>query len=152
MILTPNASCTQIVVQSDAFSLTNTSNELVVTINNSQEITVTPTASATSYTITAGALSLEELPSGVYSIKLTSVRNDTTVKTDLGCTTLLCAYMCDEDRLNLYTSTDNIEKILAFEGLVNFQSCVSCSCDLANILHDAYLNNQSTNAGSCSCK
>lgn len=147
MILTTNNSCTQITVQSDSFALTNISNELIVTINDSQEITVAPLASATSYTITPIALGLEELPSGVYSIKLTSIKNDTTVSTDLGCATLLCAYMCDVDRLNLYTSKDNIEKIIAFEGLLNFQNCATCGCDLANILHNAYLNNQSSNAG-----
>jgi hypothetical protein len=152
MILTKNNDCTEILIQSDLFHNNNVSNILTINVNGGIETEeITLGASILSYTLTPADLSKTEFLPGVYEITLTSVLASTTIQVDLGCTALLCDYACDQDTLNLYADSTNLDKILAYEGLKNFADCTSCSCSLANTLHDAFLNSTTTNAPSCGC-
>lgn len=152
MILTVNSDCTSVLIQSDVFNTDNTSNVLSVSINGGAATEIELSSSiATSYTFNAASLDLDALEAGVYEFLITATLADTTVQTDLGCTALLCAYECDVDTLELYSDVANIDKILAYEGLKNFANCSTCSCTLANTLHNAFTNTTTTNATSCGC-
>lgn len=153
MIITPNEDCTEILIQSSSFHANNVSNVLSITINagdETQELTIN--ANSTSYTLVPSDLGVTNFSAGVYEILLSSTLASTNLETDLGCTVLLCDYNCDEDRLALYADVTNIDKILAYEGLLNFNGCSTCNCTLANTLHAAYTNTPTINASNCGCQ
>lgn len=151
MILTLNGDCSQITLQSSSLNGSNISNTLTVSINEGTPINITIGSAITTFNFTASSIAETELKSGTYEFLLTSTLADTTVETDLGCTVLLCEYECDTDTLALYKDSNNIDKILALEGLKNFNGCTTCGCTLANTLFAAFTNTTTTDASSCGC-
>ena len=151
MILTKSADCTSVLINSSNFNTNNRSNTLSVSVKGGTPKVLTLGASITNYVFNAASLGLTELVDGPYEFILSSVLLDFSKSSDLGCTVLLCSYECASDVLELYKNADNLEKVLAFEGLKNVTECETCGCDLANNLFNIFTNEPTTNANSCGC-
>lgn len=147
MTLTVNSTCTSILIESESFNPSNISNTISLIINGGTAIELTPSASATSYTITPTTLSETAFTEGVYEVNLSSVLTDSSVSEDRGCTAVVCTLKCAQDTLSLYSDKANITKVLALEGLLAANDCVTCSCDLMTTFYNIINNNEST----CSC-
>lgn len=150
MTLTVASECVSILIESDLFNITNESNSVSVKINGGTAVVLTPTASATSYTITPELLDVETLTEGVYDITLTSVLLDSSVQTDQGCVPILCDFLCQDSTLSWYKDTTNIDKVLALEGIKAATDCVTCGCSVMLTLYNS-LSNDSTPSCGCGC-
>lgn len=150
MTLTVTSPCASILVESPLFNITNNSNSISVKINGASAIVLTPTDSATSYTITPELLGLETMPQGVFDITLESVLVDTSVVKDQRCVALLCDLLCDDNTLSLYEGTDNIVKVLALEGIKAATDCETCGCDIMLALYNTLIDDTTTTIG-CGC-
>lgn len=150
MTLTVSSTCTNIVVDSDLFNITNISNSIAVKINGGTAITLTPSASASSYTITPELLNLTTLTEGVYDITLSVVLVDNSVATEQGCAPVICDLLCKNSTLSWYTNTNNMEKVLALEGLKVAANCETCGCSLMLGLYNTLTNDTTTTCG-CGC-
>lgn len=151
MILTKSADCTSVLISSSNFNANNRANTLSVSVKGGAPTVLTLGASITNYVFNAASLGLTALIPGAYEFALSSVLLDFSKANDLGCAVLLCTFECDTDVLDLYKNIDNIDKVLAFEGLKNVAECETCGCDLANDLFDIFTNEPTTNVNSCGC-
>lgn len=142
-----DASCESITVGSTNFHTDNLENTLTVTINGTAHDVDIPTTTTTTFVLDADALDLESLPNGVYGLKLVTTQSDSSTKTESICRVLLCGEECEV--LDLYTDQANLDKILAYNGLLVVNNCVSCSCDVATMLYNTYTDTE--DVGDCNC-
>lgn len=78
------------------------------------------------YEITAEDLDIEELPAGIYFLKLMITQSNGNSITETVCLPVLCKLQCE---LNpLYVDIKNFNKIIAFEALKASTGCFDCSC------------------------
>lgn len=150
MTLTVNSDCTEILIASDLFSITNDSNVLSVKINGGSALEVELLSNITNYTLTPEDLDLTAFTEGVYDITLTSVLLNNSVATDQGCAYVLCTLLCDNTTLSWYKDSTNIEKVLALEGIKAAANCETCSCSLMLTLFNSLSNDPTTTCG-CGC-
>lgn len=150
MTITVTSPCASMLVESDLFNITNTSNSIAVKINGGTAITLTPTASAANYTITPALLGLESFTEGVYDITLTSVLVDTTVASEQRCVPILCDLLCQDTTLSWYNGTDNIAKALALEGIQAATDCETCGCSIMLALYNTLIDDTTPTIG-CGC-
>lgn len=150
MTLTVSPTCTSIVVDSDLFNITNVSNSIAVKINGATAITLTPSASANTYTITPELLDLTAFTEGVYDITLTSVLVDNAVSSEQACAPILCDLYCQDTTLGWYLGTDNLDKVLALEGIKAAADCETCGCSIMLALYNS-LTDGTTNSCGCGC-
>lgn len=150
MTLTVASECASILVESALFNITNESNSISVKINGGTAIVLTPTASATNYTITPELLDVETFSEGVYDITLTSVLLDSSIETDQGCAPIICDLLCQDTTLAWYADTANVDKVLALEGIKAAADCETCGCAIMLTLYNS-LSNDSTPSCGCGC-
>ena len=142
-----DATCETITITSTNFHTDNLENTLTVTINGTAYDVDIATTTTSTYVLDADALDLDTLPVGVYSLKLVTTQSDSSTKTEPLCRVLLCGEECTA--LDLYSDVKNIDKILAYNGLLVVNDCVSCSCDVATMLYNTYTDTE--DAGDCNC-
>lgn len=150
MTLTVNADCTEILIASEVFSITNDSNTLSIKINGGTALEVELLSNITNYTLTPEDLDLTTFTEGVYDITLTSVLLDDSVATDQGCTYVLCDLLCQDTTLLWYGDSASIEKVLALEGIKASANCETCSCSIMLSLYNSLSNDTTTICG-CGC-
>jgi len=150
MTLTVNSDCTEILINSELFSITNSSNILSIKVNGGTALEVVLLSNITSYTLTPGDLDLTTFTEGVYDITLTSVLLDNSVATDQGCAYVLCDLLCQDSTLLWYSDKTQIEKVLALEGIKAAANCETCSCSLMLTLFNSLSNDTTTSCG-CGC-
>lgn len=140
MTATLAAECVDIEIASDFLALTNQTNELRVVINNTTTYEPVIDADITSLTIDSELLGLEAeaLANGVYYIELITTDEDGTIVTESTCIAVLCDLACD--MVELYSDSANFEKVLAYEGLLAAQDCITCSCTVMQELYDIISN------------
>lgn len=148
MTLTINEDCTSVQLTSDYFEADNISNSLSVSINGGDAITVAISASNVDpYDVDAETLSLESLPQGVYYFELTVTDVNSVVTTESLCIALICDLHCD--MVDLYLSTDDLDKVLAYEALKLAQGCSTCSCSVMQTLYDTIIETEDVT--NCDC-
>lgn len=150
MTLTVTPECASILVESDLFNITNTSNSITVKINGGSAIILTPAATVGSYTITPELLDLTTFTEGVYDITLSSVLVDSTSSTDQGCAPIICDLLCQDTTLAWYGDTSNIAKVLALEGIKAAAGCETCGCSIMLALYNS-LSDEPTPSCGCGC-
>ncbi len=150
MTLTIASQCASILVDSDLFNITNISNSIAVKINGAAAITLTPSASASNYTITPELLDLDTFTEGVYDITLSSVLIDSSTATDQGCAPIICDLLCKDSTLAWYADVSKIDKALALEGIKAAANCETCGCSIMLTLFNSLTDASAPTCG-CGC-
>lgn len=139
--------CTTITINSNLFAADNVSNVLTLKHAGTTYTIPVDADNTAEIVVDAESLALDELPEGPYLITLTT--NDvSTITTEQLCVTPICSLHCD--MYELYTSTENLEQILAYEALKLSSDCVTCSCTVMQKLYDKAT--ATTDAPNCNCQ
>jgi len=150
MTITPNSTCSQIVITSDILLVLNTANTLTVTYNGTAHTVTVPTG-ISSFTLLPEHVDMEDtFTDGVYTIKFINTLASSSIQSDLGCAVILCGKECAATTLSWY-ATPVLEKVLAYEALKASNSCATCDCATLQSMFNSIDTDDTTTCASCSC-
>lgn len=152
MTLTVDISCSTIAITSTLFNPANISNNLYISVNGAEEVSISIPANASTFTLEPSDLDVEEFATGVYQLRLVSVAFDSVSYEETTCTALLCSLLCDIDTLSWYGDATKFDKALALEGLKNASNCTACNCSIMQTLYNFISDVNTTSCGCCCSK